>query len=89
MEPLVIDAIRFAACDDSYPELGRFITQEDAKTWAEYEAKTKIPDCVNVDEDARRQLEDWASDIFAYGTERGFRDGFRLGVRLMMECLER
>lgn len=87
MEPLVIDAIHSDAGDRLYPGFNQFMSRDSAKAWAEYDAKTKIPDCVSVDGDAWRQLEDWACDVFAYGTEQGFRDGFRLAARLMMECL--
>lgn len=87
METLVIDALRSAAGDGFYPGLNRFVRKENAKIWAEFDAMTKVPDCVKVEGDAQRRLEDWACDIYASGTEQGFRDGFRLAARLMMECL--
>lgn len=87
MEPMVIDAIRSAAGDGWYPGLNQFIHDGSSKARAEFDAMTEIPDCVNVDGDARRQLSDWACDVYACGEEHGFRDGFRLAARLMMECL--
>lgn len=87
METLVIDAIHSATGDRFYPGMNQFITKEDAKARAEFDAITEVPDGVNVDDDTRRRLSDWACDVCAYGEERGFRDGFRLAARLMMECL--
>lgn len=87
MEPMVIDAIRAAADDQFYPGLYPFIAKDDPKSRAEFDAITEVPDGVNVDDDTRRRLSDWACDVCAFGDERGFRDGFRLAVRLMMECL--
>lgn len=87
MEPMVIDAIRSAADDRFYAGLNPFISKEDPKAQAEFDAITEVPEGVNVDKDTRRRLSDWACDVCAYGEERGFRDGFRLAARLMMECL--
>lgn len=87
METIVIDSLRMAANDGIYPALTRFMKRDRARERAELDAADKMLDSLNVDSETRRQLEDWAVDVFASGSERGFRDGFRLAARLMVESL--
>lgn len=86
MKTIVIDALQCAANDDIYPELARLMKKSHAEAWAELDAEDTLLDSLSMDSDTRRKLEDWKCDVFASGTERGFRDGFRLAARLMMEC---
>lgn len=88
MEQIVIDALHAAASDNIYPALSRFMKKPNDRELAELDELGTLLDSLTMDDDTRRQIEDKASDVYSSGTEQGFRDGFRLAVRLMLECLE-
>ena len=87
MKTPVIDALRLAVDDGLYTELEQFMQKDRVKERAELDRETTPPDSLNLDRGTRRKVEDWAADVFAAGAEHGFRDGFRVAARLMLESL--
>ena len=51
------------------------------------DALDKLLDSLPLEDKAANEIRDLASNIFAVGAESGFRRGFRVGMRLMVESL--
>lgn len=51
------------------------------------DALDELLDSLHLEDKTANEIRDLASNIFTFGEESGFRRGFRVGTRLMMECL--
>ena len=87
MEPIVIDALRMASIDGTYPELSQFMKNGPEESRQELEAMYTLLASLSVGGDMQRRLEDQTVAVYSSGAEQGFRDGFRVAVRLMTESL--
>ena len=85
MEPIIINAIRYAAADFIFPDLYKLADFEGNRTT---EAGKAFEDLLKTLEGIDKvRLADLVVDISAEHLDVGFQNGFRLGVRLMLECL--
>lgn len=88
MKTPVIDSIRMASNDGIYPELEKIARRNRDECGAALEPLEKTLDSLPLDEAAVVEIMDLGADLFSEGAEAGFRRGFRVEARLMLESLE-
>lgn len=87
MKTPVIDSIRMASNDGIYPELDSIAGGNRNKCGEALEPLEKLLDSLPLDTGTINKILDLGADLFSAGAESGFRRGFRIGARLMTECL--
>lgn len=85
MDMGIIAGLHTAAQGYISPELGRF-GQYSGEENAQKEALEKILEPLELD--LADKILSKVADLTAAGEVNSFQNGFRLGVRLMLECLE-
>lgn len=87
MNPSVIDGIRWAARGYESHELQALTQSRPAKSQDEPDKLEQLLKSIGVSTEMENQI---MEEVLNRGTDsetRGFRNGFRLAVRLMTECL--
>lgn len=87
MKTPVIDSIRMASNDGIYPGLEQIAGKNRDECGEKLEQMEKLLDSLLLNERTAVEILDQGADLFAEGAESGFRRGFRIGARLMVECL--
>lgn len=87
MEPIVIDSIRMAANDCTSPALRKIAEESRAEDWTELNALGELLKPLRLDYDLSEKIMEQAINIAVAGDEAGFRRGFRIAARLMVESL--
>lgn len=87
MKTPVINGIRSAAEGFIDPALEALANRNQAEEWAETNVLIAMLEPLNLDGGTREKIVEQAMNIALTGEETGFRAGFRLAARLMVECL--
>lgn len=91
MKTTVIDSlngITIRGNAGSSPELVAISGETLDKACRPLDSLERLLASLTMDDETASELMDAGSSIFARGEERGFRRGFRVAVRLMMESVE-
>ncbi len=83
MENSILDAIYYEYSERDI----EFIKRESAKSEEAFMAKYILP-LIEEDTDKGLEMEEMFSDAVNDLSQTNFKNGFRLGVRLMKECLD-
>ena len=90
MKTAVIDSLEHISVignAGSTPELTEISGDDPGVSCDALDALERLTEAFVLDEKVRNELVDLGADIFSSGNETGFRRGFRVGARLMLETL--
>ena len=90
MKTAVIDSLERVSVignAGSTPELVKISGDDPGENCNALDALERLAEAFALDEKVRNELIDLGAGIFTSGGESGFRRGFRLGARLMLETL--
>ncbi len=90
MKTPVIDSLERISVKDnvgSTPEIVKASGDDPTEICTDLDALDKLLDTLPLEAKAANEIRGLVSNIFAFGAESGFRRGFRVGARLMVEIL--
>lgn len=91
METPVIDSLERISIfgnAGSTPKLVKVSGDDPTETCTGLDALDELLDALPLEDKAANEIRDLASSIFSFGAESGFRRGFRVAARLMVEIME-